>query len=588
MRAFVDFPAGPGVHGALRACFEAPREVLVAWQPREVPEVLRQAEARAQAGAWCVGGLNYEAAAAFDSALQTHAPAPGWPLACFGVFDRPMPWAAPAPVLQAAGAPWQWSISREQYGQRVEPLRCAIAAGECYQVNLTAALQSEWEGDPDAWMVRLQAAQPGAYLLRLDWGDRQVLSASPELFFDWDADSGRLTCRPMKGTAARHVQPARDRQARDGLLDSPKERAENVMIVDLLRNDLGRIAVPGSVQVPRLFELEAWSTVWQMTSTVTGLTRPGCALADVFGALFPCGSVTGAPKVQAMQWIRELEDGPRGVYCGALGVLRPGGSATFNVPIRTLAFERAALPGRWRVRYGVGSAITWDSDAAAEWRELAAKSRVPERIVQAFELLETLRLQDGRYSLLAEHLDRMGHSAGCFGYPWDRGRIEAVLASTAREHPQGSWRVRLTLDARGRAQCGADALPATNEPVLFALSDQPLDTQGADAEFITHKTTRRGHYESRLRQAPGLFDTLLVNERGELTEFTRGNLALRREGRWLTPALHCGLLPGTMRQDLLARGVLAEAVLSPQDLRDAEEVAFFNSLRGWLAARQAA
>jgi para-aminobenzoate synthetase/4-amino-4-deoxychorismate lyase len=298
--------------------------------------------------------------------------------------------------------------------------------------------------------------------------------------------------------------------------------------------------------------------------------------------------VTGAPKVRAMHWIRELEDGPRGLYCGALGVLRPGGSATFNVPIRTLELERAAPTARWHVRYGVGSAITWDSDAAAEWRELAAKSRLPERIAQEFELLETLRLQDGCYALLVEHLDRMGHSAGCFGFPWDRERIEAVLASVAREHPQGSWRVRLTLDARGRARYSADALPATAEPVLFALSNQPLDTHGPDAEFITHKTTRRGHYESRLRQAPGLFDTLLVNERGELTEFTRGNLALRRAGRWLTPALHCGLLPGTLRRDLLARGVLAEAVLTPDDLRQAEDVAFFNSLRGWLAAREAA
>lgn len=588
MRAFVDFPAGPGAEGGLRASFEAPDEVLVAWQPQEVPRLLRQAEARAQAGAWCVGGLSYEAAAAFDPALQTHAPLPGWPLACFGVFERPMPWAAPSPALPAAGAAWHWSMSRDRYGQRVETLRRAIAAGECYQVNLTAALHSEWEGDPAAWMDRLQAAQPGAYLLRLDWGDRQVLSASPELFFDWDAGSGQLTCRPMKGTAARHALAARDMQARDGLLDSPKERAENVMIVDLLRNDMGRTAVPGSVRVPRLFEVEAWPTVWQMTSTVTARTRPGCGLADVFGALFPCGSVTGAPKVRAMQWIRELEDGPRGVYCGALGVLRPGGSATFNVPIRTLVLERAVPAERWRVRYGVGSAITWDSDAAAEWRELAAKSRLPERVAQEFELLETLRLQDGSYTLLVEHLDRMGHSAGCFGFAWDRGRMEAVLASAAREHPQGSWRVRLTLDARGRAHCSADALPATGEPVLFALSDQPLDTHGPDAEFITHKTTRRGHYESRLRQVPGLFDTLLVNERGELTEFTRGNLALRRGGRWLTPALHCGLLPGTMRRDLLARGVLAEAVLFPDDLRQAEQVAFYNSLRGWLAAREAA
>lgn len=586
MRAFIDFPAGSAAHPPLRAAFDAPQAVLTAWQPHEVAGVLREADAHARAGAWCVGGLAYEAAAAFDPALHTHRPRPGWPLARFLVFEQAQAWDPESATADApAGAAWQSRVSREAYIDRVELLRRAIGAGECYQVNLAVMQQAALPGDPAAWMARLRAAQPGAYLAWLDWGDQQVLSASPELFFDWQRSSGHIRCRPMKGTAARHPDPHEDARARQTLLDSAKERAENVMVVDLLRNDLGRIAEPGSVQVPGLFDVEAWPTVWQMTSTVTARTAAGCGLQEVFQALFPCGSVTGAPKVRAMQWIRELEDGPRGIYCGAVGVLRPGGDAVFNVPIRTVALERGAS-GDWRARYGTGSAITWDCDAASEWRELAAKARVTERIVQDFALLETLRLEQGRYTLLLQHLDRMERSAAAFARPWDRMATQAMLDAQAARHPLGCWRVRLTLDASGRLQCSVDALEETATPVPFVLSDRPLQTQGADAEFIMHKTTRRGHYESRLRREPGLFDTLLVNERGELTEFTRGNLALQLEGRWLTPALQCGLLAGTLRGDLLARGALTEAVLLPADLQRAEAVAFYNSLRGWLPARQ--
>jgi para-aminobenzoate synthetase/4-amino-4-deoxychorismate lyase len=588
LRAFVDFPGTQGP-GRWRRQFADPVRVLTAWQIGEVENVLRQVQLHADAGRWCVGAVAYEAASAFDPALATHDRLPAWPLARFAVFEHALPWPETAQDdRDATCTPWRFSMQRQVYIDRVSRALAAMAAGECYQVNLTGSLEAEFSGEAGSWMTRLHAAQPQAYLLRCDWGDQQILSASPELFFDWrPGPMGRqLVCRPMKGTAPRHADAALDERSRQGLLDSDKERAENVMIVDLLRSDMGRIAEPGSVQVRELFALQALPTVWQMTSTITATTRPDIGLADIFRALFPCGSITGAPKPSAMRWIRELEDGPRGIYCGAAGLVGPGGDAAFNVPIRTVMLERSTRPSPsdWRARYGVGSGITASSNAQAEWEELGAKSRLVERSAQAFELLETLRLEDGRFWLVESHLARMALSAAYFGFAWRPAEIEKLLSSIACAHGAGLHRVRLTVNRLGPARAQTFALEPNPDHVRFALSDQPLDTHGRLSEFVLHKTTRRDHYDTRLQPRAGLFDVLLVNLRGELTEFTRGNLALQIGGTWLTPAAHCGLLPGTYRAELLAQGRIAEATLKPKDLQSAQGIAFFNSVRGWLRA----
>lgn len=613
MPAFLDFPdSAPGDSGGVtpvrwRARFGDPRQVLTAWHPDEVHGVLLQVQAQARAGRWCVGELAYEAAGAFDAALLTHRARPGWPLARFAVYDEALAWpqfpaeeAAPTPAHEVPGSwsDWRLPASYQDYAARVERARQAMADGECYQVNLTETLQARFSeagaGAVAAWFARLRRAQPGGYQAWLDWGEQQVLSLSPELFFDWrpDGAQGVLTCQPMKGTASRHADARRDAQAREALRNSDKERAENVMIVDLLRNDMGRVAQPGSVQVSRLFEVQALPTVWQMTSTVTARTRPGVGLPELFAALFPCGSVTGAPKARAMHWIAQLEPGARGVYCGAVGLVRPGGAATFNVPIRTVALQSSlaaaavSTPPSWRAYFGVGSAITYYAEPQAEWLELAAKTRFLERARCDFELLETLRLQDGHYHLLPEHLARMAGSAAYFGFAWQPAAIHACLQELRCARGQGSYRVRLTSSRAGQPGAQAFALEPSPQPVRFNLSELPIESVGREHEFLVHKTTRREHYETRLRPAPGVFDTLLLNQRGELTEFTRGNLALKIGRRWLTPALHCGLLAGTERADLLARGQITEAVLRVEDLQRAEEVAFFNSVRGWLRAEQ--
>ncbi len=583
--ALIDFAQPQGAAGErLRYAFGAPLRLLQADTLAEVKPLLEQVQAEALAGRWCLGHVAYEAAPAFDAALRVH-PATG-PLAWFAVFDAALPWpedellpsGAAAAVQQPVKIRWDSGPERAAFTRDIEAIQAAIAAGDCYQINHTAQLEGQLlQGSPLALYAALRRAQPGGYSAFLDTGTRQLLSVSPELFFDWDGS--KLLVRPMKGTAVRGATPEQDQAHADALLSSAKERAENVMIVDLIRNDLSRIALPHSVKVPRLFHREALPTIWQMTSDVTADSRPGTTLADVFGALFPCGSITGAPKVQAMRLIHELEPVPRGAYCGAIGVLRPGGHATFNVAIRTVTAQGQ------RLSCGIGSGITSGATAEGEWQEWRHKLAFLDRASEPFELLETLALADGQLRHRSEHLARLQRAADHFGYPLDQAALLAQLQALVAAHPQGLWRVRLLLDAQGRAQVQAFAMEASPAQVTLALAPQPFEA--AQGEFVRYKTTRRAHYDAAAPTQPGLFDAILWNSRGELTECTRGNLALQIDGQWLTPALSCGLLDGVGRETALREGRLQEAVLRVEDLQRATGLAFLNSLRGWIPARLA-
>ncbi|OQW87597.1 MAG: aminodeoxychorismate synthase, component I [Rhodoferax ferrireducens] len=623
----IDFADPHGGQAGLRCAFEAPLHTLIAHTPEQVKPLLDAVAAHAHQGRWCVGYLRYEAASAFDAALQTHA-ADG-PLAWFGVFENALPWPMPEhPDPAAASLPptsvqWRSPLQRAAFDAALETIHQAIAAGEFYQVNYTAPLLGEFAGSPAALFERLQRAQPGGYAAFIDTGAEQVLSVSPELFFDWDGNpaGGHILTRPMKGTAPRGSGPEQDAALAQGLTESPKERAENVMIVDLLRNDLSRIAEPHSVKVPALFAVQSLPTVHQMVSDVTADTRPGTTLSDVFSALFPCGSITGAPKVRAMQAITALEPSPRGIYCGTIGVVRPGGHATFNVAIRTVTLQGA------QARCGIGSGITFDATAEREWQEWQHKRGFLERASEPFQLLETLRLQAGEYHNLGAHLTRLARSAAHFGYVFDATCIQAALddllqadaicakpvspsqtmpgcdsVATAAPNPDappseatrpavtqgtpqapGTWRVRLLLNANGTAHAEKFKINSTLAPVLIGLAATPFEA--SHSEFTRFKTTRRAHYEAFAPTDPALFDTLLYNTRGELTECTRGNIALLLDGQWLTPALHCGLLAGVERAKLLAEGRLQEAVITLADVPRVQAVTFVNSLRGWVDAR---
>ncbi|WP_326537563.1 aminodeoxychorismate synthase component I [Pseudorhodoferax sp.] len=572
--ARIDFAAPDGVGPRLRHAFADPCAQLVAHTAAEVRAVLDAVQAQAEAGRWCVGFLRYEAAAAFDPALAAHA-ADG-PLAWFGVYDEALPW--PEDGTEETDAAWRidWdsALPRAAFDGALAEVARAIAAGEVYQVNYTAPLAGHWSGDTQALFAALRRAQPGGYAAFLDTGGEQVLSVSPELFFDWQG--GRLLARPMKGTAPRGATPAEDAAARAALQASPKERAENVMVVDMLRNDLSRVADPFSVQVPRLFCTEALPTVWQMTSDVQARTRAGCTLADVFAALFPCGSVTGAPKVQAMRMVRALEPQPRGVYCGAVGVVRPGGHATFNVPIRTVVLAGG------QARCGIGSGLVADAQPDAEWREWRHKRAFLDRASAPFQLLETFALHDGQARSLPEHLERMAAAATHFGIRWQAQAVQQCVERLCAAHPAGRWRARLLLDRHGRPQ--AEAFDASEPPPAVArLQLASVPFEAADSEFVRFKTTRRAHYDA-FAPAAGVFDTLLWNTRGEITEGTRCNVALQLDGRWLTPPLHCGLLGGVGRAHWLREGRVAEGVVRLDDLPRVQALAVFNSLRGWIGA----
>ena len=568
----------------LRGRWGAPARVLVAHHIDEVKPVLEAVHAAAEAGHWCVGHVRYEAAPAFDAALQVHA-ADG-PLVWFEVHDgAPSAW----PSAEAAGhaearATWLPTLARPDFDAAIARIHQAIGDGELYQVNYTAPWMGTVTGEGAALFDALLRAQPGGYAACFTAGDEQVLSVSPELFFDWHASAagGSILARPMKGTAARGTTPALDVAAAERLRASPKERAENVMIVDLLRNDLSRIAEPHTVRVPELFHTQALPTVWQMTSDVQARTRTGLRLPDVFAALFPCGSVTGAPKVRAMQLIRELERQPRGIYCGAIGVVRPDGrggiAATFNVPIRTVVMRGT------QARCSIGSGITASAEAGAEWQEWLHKQAFLARASEPFEVLETLALVDGVYRHQAEHLARMAEAAQHFGYPWQPAAVHASLQALAAQHGCGPWRVRLLLDRFGQPRAEPFALQPTATPVRLQLATRPLAE--AHGEWVRFKTTRRAHYAA-FAPAPGsgIFDTVLFNAEGEITESTFGNLAMQMDdGRWLTPPLACGLLPGVGRAVALREGRVQEGVVRVQDLHRVRRWAFINSLRGWLDA----
>ena len=375
--ALIDFRSpGKGIE-PLRLAFGRPFLTLQAHSPADVIQLLSEVDRISRSGAWCVGHLKYEAAAAFDPAFITHDTIGGC-LASFSVYNRPLEGAASVaawrpPHPSPADLVWTDVPERKRFDRGINSILESISAGEVYQVNYTMPSFGRFDGDPLALFAALRSVQPDCYaawIAPTTGSDEAIVSVSPELFFHWQ--DGQVLAHPMKGTAPRHADPREDARIRQALVDSDKERAENLMIVDLLRNDLSRISRPFGVEVRRLFHTEAWPTVWQMSSEIAALARTGTGLVDVFRALFPCGSISGAPKAQAMKVIRRLEARARGVYCGAVGIVRPGGIATFNVPIRTATLSPGSRD--WTLRYDVGSGVTSGSTRQGEWDEWGHKS----------------------------------------------------------------------------------------------------------------------------------------------------------------------------------------------------------------------
>lgn len=560
-----------------------PFRILTAVRPEDVAGVLQEVHDATERGCWAFGYVAYEAAAGLDPQLPGGPSSPGEPpLVWFGLCDEPARVAVLEPPAEAASrtTPWRPDWTDDEHARAVATVREHIAAGETYQCNLTDRLRSTVTGDPADLYARLALAQRGAYNAYLDLGPHVVASASPELFFEWSGDVVRT--RPMKGTAPRGRTTTEDQEHSRVLRSSSKEQAENLMIVDLLRNDLSRVAEVGSVVVDELFSLERYPTVWQMTSQVSARVRAGTGLLELFGALFPCGSVTGAPKQRTMQLIDDLEPTPRGVYCGAVGLVAPPGApfrARFNVAIRTVVVDR----GTGEAVYGAGGGITWGSDAASERAEVYAKAAVLAHDVTEHRLLETLAFVPGEgLRNLDRHLARMADSADWTGFRFDRTAVLDAVARAVAGRPDPA-RIRLLLGRDGHVDVESEALPPSGAgPVRLALDDDPVD---ASSPWLQHKTTRRDVYLTRALRHPEADDVVMVNERGELTETTTANLALLLGGRWWTPPTSSGCLPGVERGRRLELGRLRERVLTVADLHDAEQVAVLNSLRGWRPAR---
>jgi para-aminobenzoate synthetase/4-amino-4-deoxychorismate lyase len=578
-------------HGVDRS-FELSEPVAVyrAAQPDEVLPVLRAAEWAAARGSWVAGFVSYEAAPGLDPALPAQDwpaghPLAGLPLAWFAAFGRhtvpPRRLDTSTDSERAPEAGWRLDRDSRWHARAVASTQDAIAAGEYYQLNLTTRLVGAVP-DPAALYRELARAQSGRYHALVDTGDHTIVSASPELFFATEGD--RVVMRPMKGTSARGRWSADDEARAAALRADVKERAENVMITDLLRNDLSRVAEVGSVRVPELFTAERYPTVWQLTSSVTATLRAEIGLPELFAALFPSGSVTGAPKLAAMRAIAELEARPRGVYCGAVGYLRPAThfshrpSARFSVAIRTATVHDGYA------EYGTGGGITTSSRPEAEWAELLAKSQVLRRPEQPSELFETLRYEPPNTLVNgAEHVDRLTASARYWGFPTtELAMARTALLEACIGYP-GPARARVALHRSGTVTATAAAMPPPLErPVRLALAESPVRSDDA---LLFHKHGDRNRYD-RFRRA-GFDDVILWNERGEVTEVTIANLAVRLAGRWCTPPLDCGLLPGVERARLIEAGRLVERVIRVDELTDAHGLAVLNSLRGWRDAELA-
>ena len=583
----MDTPTQPEVllHDPSRAVwlhFTDPIAIVEAHTPADVlPALATVHESVTARGCHAAGFVAYEAAPAFDPALRVSGQPSAFPLLWFGLFRAPVvrerfAFTSPPNPLRMSWAP---SISRNAYSARIAQLREYLYRGDTYQVNFTLRLRSSFDGDSRALFAQLVQAQGPHYSAYLRTGAFTLCSASPELFFRLDHDT--LESRPMKGTIRRGLTSEEDLELAGQLRLSEKNRAENVMIVDMIRNDMGRIAVPGSVSPVRLFDVERYPTVWQMTSTVT--CRTLASFPEILSALFPCASITGAPKPRTMEIISELEDSPRRIYTGAIGYIGPDRQAQFNVAIRTILLDES----RRAAEYGVGGGIVWDSSPQEEYDECLLKAAVLLPAIPDFSLLETMLWTPAEgWFLLDRHLGRLAESAGYFGFSLSLSAIRERLSTwVAAQHAAGgrtAMRVRLLAARDGGITLEAAPLaPPDGSAVRVALAPAPIRT---DDPFLYHKTTRRSVYEEARAACPDAEDALLWNDKGELTESTIANLVVELDGQRITPPVRCGLLPGTFRAELLAQGTVHEGIVRIEDLPRCTGIYLVSSVRQWRTA----
>jgi para-aminobenzoate synthetase / 4-amino-4-deoxychorismate lyase len=561
--------------------FVSPIEVITATTSAETEITLQRLDAHLADGRWIAGYLSYEFGLALEPHLRSRLNAREVrPALCWlGVFEAPVEiamaeldavlgdLAPPPPVtgLTPEGA-------RDEHIGRVARALDLIRAGDIYQVNLTHPLDFDYDGDPLALYAALRSRQSGAHAALVRAPGLDILSASPELFVE--VSDGVATVRPMKGTTPRGADPAADAALKEALRADPKQRAENLMIVDLMRNDLSRLAKPGGVKVPAIFQVETYPTLHTLTSTVQATLKPSVSASDVLRALFPCGSITGAPKVRAMEIIADLETYRRGAYTGAVGHFSPTGEIRLNVAIRTAVLENG------RGRYAVGGGVVFDSNPQDEFEESLLKARILTDLAAPYGLIETFawRLGTG-FVRLDGHLRRLACSAAALGFQCEMADLVKQLHQIGAAFDTDQ-RVRVQLERDGQAAITFAPLgPETDNTLRLGRAREPMHPGDP---FLRHKTTRRDIYERAQTEAAaaGVDDAILMNTRGEVCETTRANLFVEIDGQVLTPAVVCGLLPGVLRAEMLESGAAVEAVLGWRELKIASRLWVGNSLRG--------
>ncbi len=574
--------------------FTSPVKHICCFEKREFIEALLQIEELQLQGYHLAGFISYEAGLCLEDIVPFES-SPDFPLLWFGVYEAPIIYdhrngcfhgSEDMDRSLAQYGPRQDrfcrvdnirnTVAKEDYIQNVTAIREAIARGDTYQVNYTFKHKFDFSGNPEDLFFNLCRKQSASYAAFIRCMDRDILSLSPELFFQRNGE--HVSVKPMKGTIERGINNADDVLKAEELHHSIKNRAENIMIVDLLRNDLGRISRTGSVRVDKLYEIEKYETLFQMTSTVRSELNPDVNWFKFFKSMFPCGSVTGAPKINTMRIIDRMEKEPRGVYTGSIGYISPDNTSVFSVAIRTVVLDK--VEGRGEM--GIGSGIVYDSDPQSEYDECLLKADFLTSEHTDFQLIETMLWQDGEFYLLDLHLRRLGESAEYFQFGYNRDQvIQTLTVEGEKFREQGKYRVRLLLHRNGDITVASSELNDTDSvPKRVTFSTVKTD-QGN--RFLYHKTTNRELYNREFQKArdEGYYDFLFLNRRGEVTEGAISNVIIENSGKFYTPALKCGLLDGVFRRHLFEKGFpIEEKVLLKSDILGAEKLYVTNSVRG--------
>lgn len=550
--------------------FINPIEIFQTTNIKEVKDILNKVELAVHNGYYAAGFLSYEAASAF---LSVELPLKNeYPVIWFGIFDSPTDYI-PSVEQSFKVGDWTPSITHAEYNQAFEVIKNTLKTEETKQVNYTLQLNADFKGDSYAYYNALKKQQNADYNAYISFDDFKILSLSPELFFNLDENI--LTLKPMKGTKKRGKNSLEDYTLKKQLRSSTKDKLENQLIVDLMIDELKAISLPQSIQLKKPFEIETFPTLFQMTSILEAKIKPQTSLTDIFNALFPCGSITGTPKVETINFISQLENRNRQIYCGSIGFITPDNEATFNVPIRTVSIDTS----KDQARYDVGGGITELSNAHDEYNEAFTKAEILKLTKNDFKLIETFGLYNGEYIAFDAHINRLQSSVNFFGFKLDLNQVKNKLKKVAESNPYLNLRVRLLLNIDGQLNLTSTPLVTDTEIKIVSLARNPIDKNNL---FLYHKTTNRTVYDELKADLPGCFDIILWNDQNEITEFTIGNLVIKYENALITPPVSSGLLPGTYREVLLKKQIIKEQIITKEMLINAKDIWLINSVRKWV------